>query len=84
MAASIVVKARSTNPITDNAIPNLKTNLSEKFPVTVGRFLADSITVSISTSYQLFRISAPAITNVLPEIVNKNTSQFAKKVPFVK
>src|SRR4051794_715854 len=42
------------------------------------------MTVSMSTSYQLFKTSAPAITSVLPIIVNKKTDQFSLNAVFVK
>lgn len=80
----MVVKSKRMKPRTDNTIPIVRTTLSDILPVTVGRFCVLSITESISTSYQLFRTRAPAITNVLPIIVSKNTSKCAVNEASVK
>src|SRR5690606_3474136 len=79
IVASIVVNNNIINPIIVNTIDNVKTVFNEIFPVTVGRLFVLSITVSISTSYQLLKTSAPAITNKLPTVVNKNKSIFSTK-----
>src|SRR5699024_8943178 len=82
--ASIVVKAINVKPMTEEEIPIMSTVCIDMLPVTVGRFCVRSIFSSKSTSYQLLIISAPAIVNVLPNIVNKNKSKFAINDAFVK
>src|SRR5690625_2766852 len=64
--ASSVVKYRKVIPIIELTIPRHNTVRSEKLPVTVGRCCVRSILLSRSTSYQLFNMSAPAITSVPP------------------
>src|SRR5699024_7301177 len=84
MTASNVVKANITRPMMLVAIPIHRTVRSCILPVTVGRDFVLSITVSISTSYQLLMTSAPPITSVLPIIVSKNISKLAAKEAPVK
>src|SRR5690625_2863553 len=74
-AVSIVVNNKNINPITEKIIPKLNTNFKEKFPVTVGRIWVRFISLSKSTSYQLFKISAPDINNVLPIARKTKVSQ---------
>src|SRR5699024_4192335 len=84
MVAVNVVNSNSICPIKLNTIPSISVVRKVMFPVTIGCTFVRVITGSISTSYQLFIIDPPIITKALPNIVNKNRSQFAEKEEFVK
>src|SRR5699024_11972517 len=75
VAVSAVVKKRKIIPTIENIIPSASTVFIEKLPVTVGLFCVRFISISKSTSYQLFRMSAPDIKNILPIVNIKNISQ---------
>src|SRR5699024_428322 len=82
--ASSVVKKRKIIPMIELIIPSHKTVRNEKLPVTVGLCCVRSILLSRSTSYQLFKISAPAMINVPPIAIYKNVSHTSVNGVFVK
>src|SRR5690625_257906 len=71
-------------PMIELIIPRTRTDCKEKLPDTVGRNWVRFILLSKSTSYQLFRMSAPAITSVPPMVIYKNLSHNSKKDVSVK
>src|SRR5699024_975573 len=83
-AASIVVIKSKIIPKIELTIPAVSTVFKEKLPVTVGRSGVRIIFSSKSTSYQLFNMRAPAISNVPPISMERNLSQNIIKLESVK
>ena len=84
ITASTVVKNNTTKPSTVKAIPNAKTSLREKSPRNrraIFRSFHYGINIDI---VPIIQDESPAITNVLPIIVSKNTFQYAVKEAFAK
>src|SRR5699024_12861023 len=83
-AASIVVIKSKIIPKIELTIPAVSTVFKDKLPVTVGRSCVRIIFSSKFTSYKLFNMSAPAISNVTPISMYRILSQIHINIDSVK